>query len=223
MSLDAFDFDLPRELIAQFPSPERGASRLLYVDAVNDRLRDGWFADLSGLLAPGDLLVFNDTRVIKARLHGRKASGGKLEILVERVVGMNRALAQVRASHALQPGDQFALLSGTPVHVVERHDSFFLLEFDGDTAVLDLLERWGDVPLPPYIDRAPSAADAERYQTIYARVPGAVAAPTAGLHFDQPMLDRLQTLGVECAYVTLHVGAGTFQPVRAAARRASHA
>jgi S-adenosylmethionine:tRNA ribosyltransferase-isomerase len=209
-SLSDFDFDLPPELIAQFPLPERSASRLLHVDG--DALRDRAFADIIELLSPGDLLVFNDTRVLKARFYGAKETGGKIEVLVERVLDNRTVLAQVRASKSPQNGARLRLADAFDVTVGERAGEFFTLSFPGD--VFDLIEAHGRLPLPPYIEHAADQVDEQRYQTVYAREPGAVAAPTAGLHFDQPLLDKLRAKGVNFAYVTLHVGAGTFQPVR---------
>jgi S-adenosylmethionine:tRNA ribosyltransferase-isomerase len=212
-SLSDFDFDLPQELIAQLPLPERSASRLLHVDGGRgERLVDRAFADIVDLLMPGDLLVFNNTRVLKARFFGAKETGGKVEVLVERVLDSRTVLAQVRASKTPQPGSRIRLADAFDVTVGERAGEFFTLSFPGD--VFDLIETHGRLPLPPYIEHAADAVDEQRYQTVYAKEPGAVAAPTAGLHFDQPLLDRLQAKGVRFAYVTLHVGAGTFQPVR---------
>jgi S-adenosylmethionine:tRNA ribosyltransferase-isomerase len=210
-SIDDFDYDLPSELIAQHPSETRSGSRLLCVGA---SLVDRRFFELPQLLAPGDLLVFNDTRVIKARLAGEKPSGGRVEVLIERALSEHEALAQVRASKPPRAGSVLRLAGSLEVRVLGREGEFFRLQFPGDTAVLDLLERHGGVPLPPYITHAPEAEDERRYQTVYARAPGAVAAPTAGLHFDEPLLAALRGRGVDVAYVTLHVGAGTFQPVR---------
>lgn len=214
MRLDDFDYELPEELIAQQPPESRGASRLLHLDGASGALEDGHFRDLPRFLGPHDLLVFNDTRVIKARLLGRKASGGQVEVLVERILDANHALAQVRASHAPQAGSQLHLAGDLTATVTGREGEFFQLRFEGDAPVFEALERAGTLPLPPYITRAPEAVDEDRYQTVYAREPGAVAAPTAGLHFDAAMLSRLAEAGAETAFVTLHVGAGTFQPVR---------
>jgi S-adenosylmethionine:tRNA ribosyltransferase-isomerase len=214
MQTSDFHFDLPEAQIAQQPLPERSASRLLALDPVEDRIEDAFFDSLVERLNPEDLLVFNDTRVIPARLHGRKESGGRVEVLIERLQEGRRALAHVRASKSPGPGVFLLLDGGIEVEVLGREEELFVLEFCGDESVLDLLEHHGHVPLPPYIERGDSAADRERYQTVYARRPGAVAAPTAGLHFDQTLLDRLQERGVRSAQVTLHVGAGTFQPVR---------
>ncbi|TVQ87881.1 MAG: tRNA preQ1(34) S-adenosylmethionine ribosyltransferase-isomerase QueA [Chromatiaceae bacterium] len=208
-----FHYDLPPELIAQHPLPERGASRLLVLDGPCGAISDRRFADLPDLLHPGDLLVFNDTRVLPARLFARKPTGGQVEILIERLLGPRTVSAQVRASKAPRPGTALVLAGGEHLLVTGRDDDLFLLRsVDADLA--DLLRRHGHMPLPPYIDRPDEAADLTRYQTVYAARDGAVAAPTAGLHFDAPMLARLQALGIASTQVTLHVGAGTFQPVR---------
>lgn len=209
-SLSDFDFQLPSELIAQMPLPARSASRLLQVDG--GKLIDRQFTELADLLEPGDLLVFNDTRVLKARFFGIKETGGKVEVLVERVLDQHTALAQVRASKSPLPGMRIRLAEAFDVTVGERAGEFYTLTFPSDA--FGLIEAHGRLPLPPYIEHAADAVDEQRYQTVYAREPGAVAAPTAGLHFDQPLLDRLAGKDVRFAYVTLHVGAGTFQPVR---------
>jgi S-adenosylmethionine:tRNA ribosyltransferase-isomerase len=211
MRVADFDFELPPELIAQFPAAERGGSRLLHVDAAG-ALHDCRFAELPTLLRPDDLLVMNDTRVIKARLFGNKDSGGKVELLVERVTGEFEALAFIRASHAPKPGSRIRLADDVTLDVLERQDDLTRLRFP--QPVLDVLDRVGRLPLPPYIGHVPTTDDEARYQTVYADAPGAVAAPTAGLHFDDAMLDTLQAQGIRTARVTLHVGAGTFQPVR---------
>jgi S-adenosylmethionine:tRNA ribosyltransferase-isomerase len=211
-----FGFDLPRELIAQRPCENRSASRLLCLDGASGILNDWFFTALPELLSPGDLLVFNDTRVIPARLYGRKSSGGKVEVLVERLLDRHRVLAHVRASKAPKCGSRLLLGEDVPVEVLARTGDLFELRFETVQPVLVVLERYGHIPLPPYIDRPDETADVQRYQTVYACHPGAVAAPTAGLHFDQALLDRLAGAGVERGFVTLHVGAGTFQPVRAA-------
>ena len=208
--LSDFDFDLPPELIAQTPLAERSASRLLQVQGA--QLTDRRFSDIVELLQPGDLLVFNDTRVIKARLFGVKETGGKIEALVERILDARTVHAQVRASKSPPPGTRIRLADAFDVTVGERFGEFYTLHFPTD--VFELLEQYGSLPLPPYIDHEADAYDETRYQTVYAREPGAVAAPTAGLHFDQPLLERLAARGVKQAFVTLHVGAGTFQPVR---------
>jgi len=209
--LSDFDFELPPELIAQTPAVVRTASRLLHVAGAE--LRDRAFADLPELLAPGDLLVFNDTKVIRSRLYGRKDSGGKVELLLERIVADDEAWMQLSASHPPRAGSSFMLDGGARATVIQRDGRFFRLRIAADVPLAAYLDRHGQVPLPPYISRAPVPEDRERYQTVYARHPGAVAAPTAGMHFDLPMLERLRERGVAFAYVTLHVGAGTFQPV----------
>jgi S-adenosylmethionine:tRNA ribosyltransferase-isomerase len=209
-SLSDFDFDLPQELIAQLPLPERSASRLLHVDG--QVMHDRVFTDILDLLSPGDLLVFNNTRVLKARFPGVKETGGRIEALVERILDERTVLAQVRASKSPPPGTRIRLADAFDVTVGERAGEFFTLHFPGN--VIDLIEAHGRLPLPPYIEHAADQFDEQRYQTVYAKEPGAVAAPTAGLHFDQALLDALQAKGVRLAFVTLHVGAGTFQPVR---------
>ncbi len=213
MQRSDFSFQLPPELIAQRPLPERAASRLLVLDGPSGRYSDRLFRDLPTLLAPGDLLVFNDTRVLPARLHAHKETGGRVEVLVERVLGPRRAVAHLRASRTPRPDTALVLPDGERLRVTGREEGLFVLASDGlDFA--ELLDRHGHMPLPPYIERADDAADRERYQTVYGRRAGAVAAPTAGLHFDDAMLARLRDMGVSLAHVTLHVGAGTFQPVR---------
>jgi S-adenosylmethionine:tRNA ribosyltransferase-isomerase len=212
MRLSDFHYDLPDELIAQFPAEQRGASRLLCLDGPSGEIADRTFGDLPGLLRPGDLLVFNNTRVMAARLYGHKASGGRVELLIERLLGPQEALAHVRASKSPKAGSEL-LVEGARLTVLGREDGLFRLGL-AEGSFMDLMERHGHMPLPPYIRRPDGEDDETRYQTVYARAPGAVAAPTAGLHFDQPMLERLSEMGVEQAFVTLHVGAGTFQPVR---------
>lgn len=215
MRTSDFDFDLPPELIAQFPSGERRGSRLLHLDGRDGAIADYVFTQLPELLQPGDLLIFNDTRVIKARLYGTKDTGGKVEVLVERVLNDHEALAHVRASKTPKPGGRILIADEISMTVIERHDELFLLRLDTNAiSVMELLERYGSLPLPPYIQHAADNTDEERYQTVYARTPGAIAAPTAGLHFDAAMLALLEKLDIRIAYVTLHVGAGTFQPVR---------
>jgi S-adenosylmethionine:tRNA ribosyltransferase-isomerase len=212
MRLAEFDYALPEELIAQRPAPERTASRLLHFDAASGRIEDLAFTDLPALVGKRDTVVLNDTRVIKARLAGHKASGGKIELFVERVLGAREALALIRSSHAPRAGNELVVGDGARVTVAGREGDLYRVRFAQD---LDqVLERCGAVPLPPYIRHAPDAAEAKRYQTVYAERPGAVAAPTAGLHFDRPMLQRLERRGARIASLTLHVGAGTFQPVR---------
>ena len=213
LTVDDFDYALPPELIAQHPATTRAASRLLHL-AADGALSDRRFTELPELLEPGDLLVFNDTRVIKARLAGAKDTGGHVEVLIERVLTHHEVLAQIRASHAPRAGARIRLADAIDATVLERKDDLFHLRFEGDASVPELLARHGSVPLPPYITHAPDADDEARYQTVYARAPGAVAAPTAGLHFDDPLLAELRSRGVELAFLTLHVGAGTFQPVR---------
>jgi S-adenosylmethionine:tRNA ribosyltransferase-isomerase len=217
LRLSDFDYALPPELIAQHPPATRTASRLLHVvphgaAAGSPRLDDRGFADLPSLLCAGDLLVLNDTRVMKARLHGRKASGGRIDALVERLDGECEAIAMIRASHPPQPGSVLHFDGGANATVTSRDGAFFGLSFD--QPVLPLLERAGSLPLPPYIAHAPDAEDEDRYQTVYATQPGAVAAPTAGLHFDDALFEALAARGIGRAFVTLHVGAGTFLPVR---------
>jgi S-adenosylmethionine:tRNA ribosyltransferase-isomerase len=224
-----FSFDLPDELIAQHPLPERSGSRLLMLATGSGQLHDRLFTDLPGLIKPGDLLVFNDTRVIPARLWGHKPSGGKVEILIERVLDEQSLLAQVRASKPPRAGSQLLIserspdeirdvvapaMDGPRFDVLGRQGEFYHLVVAGNYSVPGLLAEYGHMPLPPYINRPDENIDQSRYQTVYARCDGAVAAPTAGLHFDQAMIERLQARGVDIAWVTLHVGAGTFQPVR---------
>jgi len=209
-----FSFELPEQLIARYPQPERSASRLLKLDRHTGALEHQHFTDILASFEPGDLLVFNNTRVIPARLFGQKASGGKVEVLVERMLDNQRFLAHVRASKAPKAGQLLVLENDAEVEMVQRHGELFELRVTSQEPVLEMLERLGHMPLPPYIDRPDAASDRERYQTVYNQKPGAVAAPTAGLHFDQPLLDALQAKGIEFAFVTLHVGAGTFQPVR---------
>ncbi|WP_263142481.1 tRNA preQ1(34) S-adenosylmethionine ribosyltransferase-isomerase QueA [Pseudomonas sp. RIT-PI-AD] len=212
MRVADFHFELPEALIARYPLAQRSASRLLVLDGPSGALAHRGFADVLEYLRPGDLMVFNNTRVIPARLFGHKASGGKLEILVERVLDAQRVLAHVRSSKSPKPGSRILLDDGSEAEMVARHEALFELSFA--EPVLPLMDRIGHMPLPPYIDRADDEADRERYQTVYARHAGAVAAPTAGLHFDRALLDAIGRMGVESAFVTLHVGAGTFQPVR---------
>ncbi|MEQ9898121.1 tRNA preQ1(34) S-adenosylmethionine ribosyltransferase-isomerase QueA [Pectobacterium punjabense] len=216
MRVADFSFELPESLIAHYPQAERSGCRLLSLDGPTGNLTHGVFTDLLDKLNPGDLLVFNNTRVIPARLFGRKASGGKLEVLVERVLDDRRVLAHVRASKAPKPGTELLLGDDESVKatMAARHDALFELHFDDSRDVLSILNAIGHMPLPPYIDRPDEDADRELYQTVYSQRPGAVAAPTAGLHFDEPMLAALREKGIEMAFVTLHVGAGTFQPVR---------
>jgi len=211
-SLSDYDYTLPPELVAQAPAARRRDSRLLHVGP--GALADLTFADLPRLLNPGDLVVFNDTRVIRARFFGRRTSGGRVELLLERIVADDEAWVQLRASHPPRPGGVIDLSGGARAEVLARDDRFFHLRFEGTGPLSAWLERNGEVPLPPYITHAADADDAERYQTVYARHPGAVAAPTAGLHFDDALLAALDERGIERAFVTLHVGSGTFQPVQ---------
>jgi len=214
LTLHDFDFDLPEELIAQHPAIERSGSRLLQVFP-NGTLADRQFSDLPDLISPQDLLVMNDTRVIKARFWGRKETGGQVEILLERIAGARCALAQIRASRAPKAGTRLFLAEDAfSVQVTGRVGEFFALELDGDKDFWRLTDTYGSLPLPPYITHKPEAEDEHRYQTVYAKNPGAVAAPTAGLHFDEALLERLAGAGIQMARLTLHVGAGTFQPVR---------
>jgi S-adenosylmethionine:tRNA ribosyltransferase-isomerase len=214
MLRDDFDYELPQDLIAQHPPAERGESRLLHLDGATGACTDRQFRDIVGLLAPGDVVVFNDTRVIKARLVGRKQTGGRVEVMVERVLGPDEVLAQVGVNHPPRAGSTLILAETVEATVLERREELYRLRLEDCKDVLALLERHGAVPLPMYIPRAADERDAERYQTVYAREPGAVAAPTAGLHFDRALLGALEGRGVTLAYLTLHVGAGTFQPVR---------
>lgn len=221
MRVSDFHFDLPDNLIARYPTKERTASRLLYLNGESGKFQDQHFTDLLSHIEQGDLLIFNNTRVIPARLYGKKASGGKLEVLVERVLDEHRCLAHIRASKAPKEGaeiilgeDKLGEGNGLTAIMVARHDALFELRFQNDAPVFDLLQQAGHMPLPPYIDRPDENSDQERYQTVYSKVLGAVAAPTAGLHFDETMLAKLREKGVNTAFVTLHVGAGTFQPVR---------
>ena len=213
MSLSDFNYHLPEDLIAQHPAKERTGSRLLHLDGNSGVFVDRQFRDLPTQLRAGDVLVFNNTRVIKARLHGRKETGGKVEALVERVLADGRrALVHVRASKSPLPGSKLLFDQGIVATMIARADDLFELDFSA--SVHEVLQRIGEVPLPPYIEHSADNEDETRYQTVYARHPGSVAAPTAGLHFDVPMLDALRGQGVALAYVTLHVGAGTFRPVR---------
>jgi len=208
-----FRFDLPPGLIAQTPLPRRSASRLLTLDGATGAWADRWIQDLPSLLDAGDLLVFNDTRVVPARVHGAKATGGRVEMLLERDAGGHRAWVQLRASKGFREGSDFETAGGA-VRVLSREDGLWLVELPGDA--FDFFESHGETPLPPYIGRPPDASDRDRYQTVFARERGAVAAPTASLHFDPPLLAALAARAVESVFLTLHVGAGTFQPVRSA-------
>ncbi|WP_286240036.1 tRNA preQ1(34) S-adenosylmethionine ribosyltransferase-isomerase QueA [Neptuniibacter halophilus] len=214
MQVKDFHFELPEELIASYPLEQRSASRLLSVDGNSGALNHGVFTDVLELIRPGDLMVFNDTRVIPARLFGQKESGGKVEVLVERVLDDKRALTHVRSSRSPKPGTKLLLEGGIEAEMVGRHENLFELRFVTEGNLVELLEQHGHMPLPPYMKREDQLSDRERYQTVYNKKPGAVAAPTAGLHFDDELLAELDAKGVERAFVTLHVGAGTFQPVK---------
>ncbi|OGT06853.1 MAG: tRNA preQ1(34) S-adenosylmethionine ribosyltransferase-isomerase QueA [Gammaproteobacteria bacterium GWE2_37_16] len=220
-NLSDFDFSLPHELIAQYPLSERSASRLLCVNRENNTYQHLSFRDLPQLLNSGDLLVFNDTRVIPARIYAHKISGGKVEILVERILGEGKILAHVGANKPLKIGTSLVINDAVTAIIVDRQENLFILKFivneitkKQDINVIELLEQIGHIPLPPYIERTDDSTDLERYQTVFARQNGAVAAPTAGLHFDENLLQQLKGIGIDTAFVTLHVGAGTFQPVR---------
>ena len=214
MRVADFSFDLPEQLIARYPKADRTASRLMALDGNSGAIEHLKFSDVLGKLNAGDLLIFNNTRVIPARMFGKKASGGKIEVLVERMLDERRVLAHIRASKAPKIGTELILEDKVNATMVARHDALFELEIHSDQPVLSVLEEIGHMPLPPYIDRPDEDSDRERYQTVYNEKPGAVAAPTAGLHFDEELLAKLKDKGVEQAFVTLHVGAGTFQPVR---------
>jgi S-adenosylmethionine:tRNA ribosyltransferase-isomerase len=215
MKKSDFNYHLPESLIAQKPLAERTASRLLHLDRASGAIKDNQFSDFLDLLNANDLVVFNDTKVIPARLYGHKASGGKIEILIERIEGERQALAHIKASKSPKPDSLLNLDGGAICRVIERENDLFRLQFETEQTLLDLLADIGHIPLPPYIERADDSDDLERYQTVFAKQAGAVAAPTAGLHFDQAALDKLEAKGIAKAFVTLHVGSGTFQPVRA--------
>ncbi len=214
MQVKDFHFDLPEELIASYPLEQRSQSRLLCLEGDSGALSHRRFAEVLALLQPGDLVVFNDTRVIPARLFGQKASGGKVEVLVERVLDDKRALAHVRSSRSPKAGSKLLLEGGIEAEMLGRHENLFELGFNLDGNLIEALEQHGHMPLPPYMKREDQLSDRERYQTVYNAKPGAVAAPTAGLHFDQALLAQLDAKGINKAFVTLHVGAGTFQPVK---------
>jgi S-adenosylmethionine:tRNA ribosyltransferase-isomerase len=214
MQVSDFNFSLPDELIARYPKADRSSSRLLQLSGNTGTLEDKRFSDILDLVEAGDLMVFNNTRVIPARMYGQKASGGKIEVLVERVISDNSVLAHVRSSKSPKVGARLILEGSVNAEMVARHDALFELKFLDERHVLEILEDIGHMPLPPYIDRPDEDSDKERYQTVYNEKPGAVAAPTAGLHFDDALLAQLTAKGVNTAFVTLHVGAGTFQPVR---------
>jgi len=214
MRVSDFSFELPNELIARFPKADRTGSRLMTLDGNSGDIADLGFTDILAQLNAGDLLIFNNTRVIPARMFGQKSSGGKIEVLVERLVDKNTVLAHIRASKSPKVGAELLLEGTTKATMVARHGALFELEFHGEQSVLSILDDIGHMPLPPYIDRPDENSDRERYQTVYNEKPGAVAAPTAGLHFDDALLEQIKAKGVELAFVTLHVGAGTFQPVK---------
>lgn len=214
MKLSDFNFDLPDHLIARYPTPQRTASRLLRLKGDTGQVCHGQFTDIIELLNPGDLLIFNNTRVIPARLLGNKLSGGKVEVLVERMLDEHTILAHVKASKAPKVGTQLLMEDKIQLEMIERRDALFVLKCLNPETILSLLEQYGHMPLPPYIDRPDELTDRERYQTVYNEKPGAVAAPTAGLHFDDEILKALREKGIKTEFVTLHVGAGTFQPVR---------
>jgi S-adenosylmethionine:tRNA ribosyltransferase-isomerase len=213
MKRSDFYFDLPNELIARYPCKERQGSRLLMLNGADATIKHQYFPDLIDTVRPGDLVVFNNTKVIPARLYGHKHSGGKLEALVERIEDETHALVHLKSSRSPKPGDQF-VLGQAKVELLERQQALFRVRLLDESGWMAVLERDGHMPLPPYIDRADEISDQDRYQTVYNQVPGAVAAPTAGLHFDEAMLSALRAKGVDTGFVTLHVGAGTFQPVK---------
>ncbi|WP_016955750.1 tRNA preQ1(34) S-adenosylmethionine ribosyltransferase-isomerase QueA [Catenovulum agarivorans] len=214
MRVSDFSFDLPDELIARYPAEKRSQSRLLVVDGNSGEINHKVFNQMIDLVTDKDLIIFNNTKVIPARLLGQKVSGGKIEVLVERMLDGNKILAHVRANKALKPGTEVVLEEHIRAQMLERQNDLFVLQVLNDEPVLELLEQYGHMPLPPYIDRADEQTDKDRYQTVYGEVPGAVAAPTAGLHFDEELLAKIADKGVQVEYVTLHVGAGTFQSIR---------
>lgn len=214
MRVSDFSFDLPQDLIARFPKEDRTASRLMLLDGNSGGIQDKGFKDIIDELNQGDLLIFNNTRVIPARLFGQKSTGGKVEVLVERLLDQHSVLAHIRASKSPKVGAELLLEGKVEATMVARHGALFELKFSGETSVLDILNEIGHMPLPPYIDRPDDDSDRERYQTVYNEKPGAVAAPTAGLHFDDEILEQIKHKGIDLAFVTLHVGAGTFQPVK---------
>ena len=214
MQLTDFTFNLPQHLIARYPLEERTASRLLSLDGNNGEISHGSFNDIKELIKPGDLLVFNNTRVIPARLNARKETGGKIEVLIERLISDTEALAHIRASKSPKPESKIILEDGTVLTVIGRKENLFIVKTVAGQGLLNILDSIGHIPLPPYIDRPDEASDHERYQTVYSKHKGAVAAPTAGLHFSEELIEQLKSQGIETGFVTLHVGAGTFQPVR---------
>lgn len=215
MKLSDFDYQLPEQLIAKFPSSKRCKSRLLAVDKVCGSLEHVQFEQIIDLLNPEDCLICNDTRVIPARIKGQKSTGGQIELMFERLLDEQLFLAQIRASHAPKPGSTLCFSQDIHMSVVGRDGPFFVCRFEDDRDVMAILDLIGEIPLPPYFERDPEAMDKERYQTVYAKHHGAVAAPTAGLHFDEALLEKIKQHGIDVAYLTLHVGAGTYQPVRA--------
>lgn len=214
MRVADFSFELPEELIARYPKPDRTASRLMAMSGESGVIEDLGFVNIIDKLNAGDLLVFNNTRVIPARMFGQKSTGGKLEVLVERVLDESRVLAHIRCSKSPKVNSEIILENTVKATMLARHDALFELEIHSDKNVLQVLEEIGHMPLPPYIDRPDEDSDRERYQTVYNEKPGAVAAPTAGLHFDDALLEKIKAKGIDLAFVTLHVGAGTFQPVK---------
>lgn len=214
MRVADFSFNLPEELIARYPKAERTSSRLMSVNGDSGKISDLGFTDIIDQLDAGDLLIFNNTRVIPARMFGKKESGGKIEVLVERLIDDKRFLAHIRASKSPKVGNKLILEDKVSATMLGRHDALFEIEIQGDQSVLSVLDEIGHMPLPPYIDRPDEDSDRERYQTVYNEKPGAVAAPTAGLHFDETLIAKIKAKGIELAFVTLHVGAGTFQPVK---------
>lgn len=214
MRVSDFSFDLPTELIARFPKADRTGSRLMLLEGDSGEITDLGFKDILAQLNTGDLMVFNNTRVIPARMFGQKSTGGKIEVLVERLIDKNTVLAHIRSSKSPKIGAELLLEGTAKATMIARHGALFELKFEGEKSVLSILDDIGHMPLPPYIDRPDEDSDRERYQTVYNDKPGAVAAPTAGLHFDDALLDQIKNKGVELAFVTLHVGAGTFQPVK---------
>lgn len=214
MKLTDFHYELPNELIARYPTKKRSASRLLCLNCDTGEIKHRHFIDLIDFLTPKDLLVFNNSRVIPARLYGTKETGGQIEVLIERILDKFHCLAHIKASRAPKPGSTLNLENAVTAKVINRHDNLFKLEFSIDHPIMETLNSFGHIPLPPYIDRAAEAIDQERYQTIYAKHDGSVAAPTAGLHFDEELLKKIKNKGIRSTFVTLHVGAGTFQPVK---------
>lgn len=214
MRIEEFDFELPESLIAQTPLDKRDASRLLVLDKNTKSLIDKKFTDFVDLLDPNDLLIFNDTRVIKARLFGKKITGGKVEIMIERILDSNHALAHLKTSKKILDGTIFEINKDVSAQVIKKKDGLFFIGFNSNLSAVDILEKYGHIPLPPYIERNANPFDEKRYQTIYAKEQGAVAAPTAGLHFTEEIFEALENKKIKYAFLTLHVGAGTFQPVR---------